>query len=473
MFCLAGGRQNGGWEAIYVNNTTVGIGDISLYVPSPRMDLNRLVSYRLETLPNMERHFERALRTTGQRSIRFPRSWEDSATMAAEAAARLLSGTHGRKLDMQALRYLVSGTETGLDYSKPLSAYVQGMLNAAGYNLPNHIASYQVQHACAGATAGILTTAALLSASRGDADFGVVTASDIARYEGKSTAEVTQGAGAAAVLIEANPALLEIDVARPGFYSSDVDDFFRPLGSVTARVKGQYSMVCYRDSLAGALADFAKRNMTTVRDLLLSTDYFVLHAPFRNMPGIALEKIFENELGLSPEAVRSHLEARGLYDSLEPIADTGNTYTASVFIALASLLRNRYAAEGNAIIGKSILVSSYGSGNTMILLSGRIAERAPSVIASWPNPLVDEGYSASADEYERWMHQGYQQPGTVNEAQGVPELLHTGTTDQQPTAGSFYLRDVRKDGYRDYGVVPQSGLQQAGTEQTTTANAER
>ncbi len=452
-----------------VNHTTVGIGDIALYSPEPRMDLDTLVAYRLKSLPTMQRHFERALRTTGQRSIRFPRPWEDSATMAASATARLLARMSER--DIRAMRYLISGTETSLDYSKPLSAYVQGMLVQAGYQVPSHIASYQMQHACAGATAAILTTAALLAVSADSEDYGVVTASDIARYEGKSTAEVTQGAGAAALLLERNPALLELDVSHPGFYSNDVDDFFRPLGSITAKVKGQYSMICYRDSLDGALADFAGRNGTTVRDTLMSTDYFVLHAPFRNMPGIALEKMFENHAGLDAEQARKHMAERGLYRSLEPIADTGNTYTASVFIALASLLQDRYAVEGESIIGKSVLISSYGSGNTMILLKGKIAAGAIEVISRWPENLVGEGIAASTDDYERWMHQGYENPGFVSETHGLPASGMSPDVGGSNGTGSFYLHEIRGDGYREYRygtpVVSTTVLMEAGDSSRT------
>lgn len=452
------------------------------------MDLVSLAAYRVRTIPNLARHFERALRTTGQRSIRFPRPWEDSATMAASAAAELLRRRRTEATEpnesLSGLRYLVSGTETGVDHSKPVSAYVQGMLNSAGFALPNSIASYQLQHACAGATAGIITTGALLALSPSKNEFGVVTASDIARYEGKSTAEVTQGAGAAAIIVEQNPRLLELDLAAPGYCSEDVDDFFRPLGSVTARVKGQYSMQCYRNNLQGALVDYACRHDTSVRDLLLTTDYFVLHAPFRNMPGIALEKMFEQYAEMSVADVRTHLERGGFYNALEPIADTGNTYTASVYINLASLLLERYRAEGEGIVGKSLLIGSYGSGNTMILIGARVAEDAPSVIRSWPEDLVGRGSRATVRDYEMWMagaelfDEASTLSGDALRNSAAPEVEPADETPAETPAEQighevFYLRGVRNDGYREYAYGNPAAVEAVESEQTAAANAGR
>lgn len=419
----------------------VGISDIAIYVPEARMEMAELVRHRLATLPHLERHYERAVRTTGQRAIRFPGPFEDTATLAAQAALKLLR--NGRLRNPAGLRYLIAGTETPLDHSKPVSAYVQGMLERAHMPIPSSLASFQVQHACAGGTLAVMSAAGLLAVSPRRGESALVVAADIARYEGKSTAEVTQGSGAAALLIEKDPALVELDIANMGYSSNDVDDFFRPLGSTTAKVKGQYSMQCYRESLEGALRDFAERNGRSVPEVLDETDYFVLHAPFRNMPAIALEKIMARELSISPEQTRARLAASGMDESLEVVADVGNTYTASLYITLASLLQTRFMAEGEAIIGKSILLCSYGSGNTMVVMEGRVASRAVEVISSWPVPLVDSGRPCTTREYELWMNVPYL---------GVHDVV---VNDRfEIAAGRFYVARLREDGYREYGFAP-------------------
>ncbi len=269
---------------------TVGIGDVSLYVPAPAMSIEALIEQRVLRNPGLKRHLDRACRVTGQEAIRFPEIWEDTATLAATAASALLAANPG--LDLRALRHRAVGTETGVDHSKPVSAYVQGMLQRAGIAVPASLCSFQVQHACAAGTIAVLSVAAMLAAAGRPADTGIVISSDIARYDTESTAEITQGAGATAVLVESSPRLLELDLVTPGMYSMDVDDFFRPLGSITARVNGGYSMRCYAESLEGAFLDHCARAGAQPERVLLDTDYFVLHTPFRRMPETAMEKLF-------------------------------------------------------------------------------------------------------------------------------------------------------------------------------------
>jgi len=121
---------------------TVGISDISIYIPAPAMDLETLVERRVKLNPRLERHLERACRVTGQKLIRFPEIWEDCATLAATAAYRLLTAHPG--MDLKSIRHLAVGTETGVDHAKPVSAYVQGMLQRAGLDLPSTLSSFQI-----------------------------------------------------------------------------------------------------------------------------------------------------------------------------------------------------------------------------------------------------------------------------------------------------------------------------------------
>ncbi|HUJ73952.1 MAG TPA: hypothetical protein VL359_03800, partial [bacterium] len=253
-------------------SSPVGISDIGLYIPQPCIDLETLVRRRVGHAPRLDRHLERACRVTGQKAIRFPEVWEDSATLAASAARTLILQSPG--FDLRAVRHLAVGTETSVDHSKPVSAYVQGMLNRAGFGLPGAVSSFQVQHACAGGTMALLSVAAMLASGGRPADTGIVVNTDVARYETESTAEITQGAGAVALHVQQMPRLLELDLRTTGYASADVDDFFRPLGSITARVNGSYSMRCYWESLEAAFLDYCARSSTRPEQALLDTDYF-------------------------------------------------------------------------------------------------------------------------------------------------------------------------------------------------------
>ena len=69
-----------------------------------------------------------------------------------------------------------------------------------------------------------------------------------------SAGEPTQGAGAVAMLVAANPRLVELD-AVSGLHTFDVDDFWRPNDRTTALVDGHLSTSAYLDSLEGAWRD--------------------------------------------------------------------------------------------------------------------------------------------------------------------------------------------------------------------------
>ena len=422
----------------------IGISDIALYVPRPKIELRRLVDYRIEHEPLLARKLQRALLSTGQQALRYPDTWEDSVTLGAQAAFDLVS-RQGANFDLQHLRYLVVGTETAIDHAKSISAYIGGMLQRTGLKIPERISSFQIQHACAGGTLAIASIGALLALSRYPQDCGIAICSDIARYEPATTAEITQGAGAAAILIERNPRLIELDLSRPGYASRDVDDFFRPLGAVTARVKGSYSIKCYNQALLSAFEDYCRQLGDSPANVLLDIDLFALHVPFVSMARMALRKLIATYSDIGHAEVDRFLAERGVAAALAATAEVGNIYSGSLYLSLAFLLADRYRAIGRKIVGKRLLLCSYGSGNTMTLLGGRIAASAPEIIAGWDlRRILDSSRPAEIAHYKRWVASGYQAannqgPDTYKaDVEAIP-------------SGSFYLDAIRTDGYREYG----------------------
>jgi hydroxymethylglutaryl-CoA synthase len=421
-----------------MNKRKIGISDIGIHIPTPRMDLEYLIRERVSSEPKLARHMDRAVSTTGQKAIRFPNLWEDTATMAAQASRNLLAKRDAEEL--AGLRYLVSGTETTVDHSKPVSAYVQGMLQRSGVEVPNSISSYQVQHACAGGTLSLINVAGLLAMSDRDSESGLVIASDIARYKASSTAEITQGAGAVSLLVEPSPALIELDLGTVGYCSQDVDDFFRPLGSSIAQVKGRYSMEVYQQNFEQAFFDHCQRIGEDPAEVLSSTDMFILHTPFRNMPEMAMSRLLKLHLGLSTEESEDFLARRGFFRGVDPIAQIGNTYSASMYLFLAFLLKDRFEAIGEAVVGKKLLLASYGSGNTMIVVAGTVAPGAPEVIESWDlDRIFTSARQSTMDDYLIYTAGPY----------ADSEYAKLMSSIRVPT-DAFYLAGVREDGYREY-----------------------
>ncbi len=423
-----------------MTTSAVGIGDLAVYIPQPCMDLETLVGYRVNGDAKMERRLRRAVESTGQKSMRYPYPWEDNATLAAQAGDRLLR--QNPRLDLSKLRYIAVGTETSVDLSKPVAAYVEGMLQNAGHPVPDSISTFQVQHACAGGTISMMSVGALLQAAGRTDETGMVICSDIARYETATTAEITQGAGSVAILVETNPRLVELDISTQGYCSRDVDDFFRPLGSVTAKVKGGYSVQCYHESLDAAFRDHCQRTGEEPREALENTDMFVLHIPFQRMAWIAIHRLLSEHLHLPPEKIEAFLSARGFQAATEPAARIGNIYSGAAYLSLAYYLKDRYDTLGDDIVGKRILLASYGSGNTMSVMRGRVADQAPGIIAGWDLDIVREGNcEVSFDTYERWI-----------EAPAEPEAYNRMIAEEVTgiPSGSFYLAGIRDDGYREY-----------------------
>jgi len=415
----------------------VGLGDIAVYIPRPRIDMETLVGLRSSVEPSLERKLRRAVASTGQKAFRFPEPWEDTATMAAQSFLQLV----GRGRNPAGVRYLAVGTETGVDHSKPVASYVQGMVTGAGVPLRSSLSTYQIQHACAGGTIAMVSIAALLLAGpSADAESGVVICSDIARYERSTTAEITQGAGAVALSLEKNPGLLELDIGTIGYASRDVDDFFRPLGSVTARVKGGYSVQCYNEAFEIAFLDHCRLRGEEPARVLAETDILVVHVPFYQMAIMATHRLLTAHRDSAGETATEYLTRRGFFCGIEPLAVVGNIYTGSVYLALASQLAERYRALGNSVVGKRVLLASYGSGNTMIVLSGRVASRAPEVISRWNlEAITESARSASIGEYEEWLAGPYDRTE-------YDKLLASRTV----APGDFYLSGIREDGYREY-----------------------
>lgn len=419
----------------------VGISDIAIYLPKWRIELTEIIKKRAKEIggAQLEKVLERTLQKTGISSMHFPECWEDPVTMAAEAAYKLI---RGENCNLSSLRYLVSGTETAVDHSKPIGAYVLGILKKAGIKIPQSLFTFQTQHACAGGTAALLGIAALLGSFGLNQESGIVMCSDIARYGKATSAEMTQGAGAVALLAETNPKLIELDLRSAGYSSKDVDDFFRPLGSDTAKVKGGFSVRCYIEAMDSALENHAARLGSTPEAVLKNTDMFALHVPYPKLPYDTMKTLINKYLKYDDAAADAFLEERGFFAMTQPASRSGNIYTGSLYMSLAFLLHDRLKKWGDQIVGKTIILGSYGSGNTNALISGRIAEQAPGIIRSWNLDEIWQGQTATIEDYEAW----------VSAASKTPQDYEMQLQEKrsQIDKNSFYLHAIREDGYREY-----------------------
>ena len=193
----------------------VGVSEVAIYVPAYYISHEDLAEER--NIPKEKFH----LGLENYKMAIIP-NWEDTVTMAANAALQLLerSGT-----DPEEIQQMVVSTESGVDYSKAVASYVQELLN-----IGTRCRIYEVKHACYGGTAGLVNSLDRIYRNTKFNGKAIVIMTDIAWYGFDTPGEPTQGAGAVALLVEKNPKLFSIDTTLNGIFSKNVFDFWRPSG---------------------------------------------------------------------------------------------------------------------------------------------------------------------------------------------------------------------------------------------------
>jgi len=325
----------------------VGVSDIGIYVPPFYLPHEELAKAR--GVPK-----EKYVMGLGNQKMAVIPNWEDAVTMAANAAMQVLEKTG---TDPEEIQQLVVSTESGVDHSKAVASFVQGLLK-----IGTRCRVYEVKHACYGGTAGLVDSIDRISQNGKTTRKGLVIMTDIAKYGFGNAGEPTQGAGAVALLVEKNPRLCHIDTSLNGVFSKDVFDFWRPTGHRIPIVDGKYSIECYLMALKGAVSEF-RSNLELERGKLLDyLDYIIYHMPFTNMAKKAHRRLIEIEYEgkdlETQEEIYNQTFSKKVAPGLMGVREVGNIYTGSVYMGLVSLLEN----EREKVEGKRIGIFSYGSG---------------------------------------------------------------------------------------------------------------
>jgi hydroxymethylglutaryl-CoA synthase len=248
---------------------------------------------------------------------------EDTVTLAARAASMAMKSAQATP---EEIGMLVVGTETAVDHSKPVSSFVQGLLG-----IGTRCRVFETKHACYGGTAALMMALDWIRSGSADGKKALIVCSDIARYGLKTAGEPTQGAGAVALVVSANPRLVELNPAHTGQYASDVHDFWRPLYSKDAFVDGHYSVQCYLDAITGAYKHFKELEPAVTANDFAALAY---HVPYGKMAKKAHRQLRALDGDANPDA---SFDAQ-VSASLSLPAQVGNIYTGSLYLALTSLL---------------------------------------------------------------------------------------------------------------------------------------
>jgi len=106
----------------------------------------------------------------------------------------------------------------------------------------------------------------------------LVLASDIAKYGLETGGEPTQGAGAVAMLLSAEPNILAIE-KESAAYTEDIDDFWRPNYSELAFVDGKYSNEAYLNTLTATWSRYKELQEADLSDF----EAMLFHVPYTKM----------------------------------------------------------------------------------------------------------------------------------------------------------------------------------------------
>lgn len=328
-----------------------GISSIGVALPSSCMKLEELASLRGED-PN------KYLQGLGCSEMSLCDSLEKEAIveLLTEAAQNALQSWDGK---VEEIGMLVVGTETALDMSRPLSAWVAERLGIQG-----PVRSYEVKHACYGGTLGVRQAIEwkLSGNSRGRA--ALVIAGDIALYSPKHPGEPTQGAGAVAFIIDA-PSIAEID-ADSYSWSEPVFDFWRPIGDLFPQVDGKFSLECYKKAAQNCFEQLFDGN--NPKEQVMNYDAICFHVPFPKM----VKKAFFHLASVWgwDESFAEEVFAEKIDPNLSWNKRCGNSYNASLWISVLSALS--HLKEGQRLIA-----FSYGSGFGSEILTLTAGAKAP------------------------------------------------------------------------------------------------
>ncbi len=479
-----------------------GISGVSVYVPRPRVSLERWCEWTGAPWNKIE--------AVVGRSFRICPPEENAYTMAASAVMRLIDAY---AIDPQRVGFLALGTESSTDNAAG-AVIVRGMVDQALREsgrppLARACEVPELKHACLG---GVYATkaAARWLALEGRGKQAIVVSADVAEYARGSTGEQTQGAGAVAFLLESTPRLLELDLHAAGSASAYRGiDFRKPtrrhfMGGYdeTGRGRdfpvfnGRYSTTCYLDAVNHALDDHFDKTGAKRGEAFAELSAIFFHRPYHHLPiaafaaalvwGMARDgedgalaalceeagvdvalvreqiasspNLFDLATGEGPDidpfaeankvvkAFRRRPEFQALVESKlslggDHVRELGNLYTASLPAWLAAGL-DEAARESLDLDDARMLLIGYGSGDAAEVIPGRI-------VPGWREAAarIDLAGSLSGaldldrEAYER-LHDG---EGSLDDGSAAPGSFSIGRIGE---ANEAKFQDIGVEYYR-------------------------
>lgn len=400
----------------------------------------------------------------GLHSMGFLDVHQDVVTLASNAALALFKQ---EALEPAEVHRIYVGSESGVDSSKPIGSYVLSLLETQfGYGSLSHCDVVDLTFACIGGVDALQNCLDYIRLN--PTKKAIVIATDHAKYDLNSTGEYTQGAGAIAMLLSANPRIIsfskEVGVSTEGTF-----DFFKPRRSLTKEVAlqvtgnpewqgileneisfykeqpvfdGQYSNQCYINRIKGAYAHYKTESNQTGK-LYEHWSSILMHLPYcfqgrrtfielfaQENPELLSAQVGETVKDKLKSLAKSEAYLQVVAEKIEPSelasGQVGNIYTGSIFLGMLSTFCYHFQQHTDLAAHRMGFIA-YGSGSKAKVFEGTVE-------ANWRNqiekaPLFDTLMQRTVLDFETY------------------EKLHKKelTVSVIPPCNEFYLDSIEKE----------------------------
>ena len=378
----------------------VGIDSIAFDIPKLHLPIKVLAENR-----NIEP--EKLIKGLGLHKMSFPDVHQDVVTFAANAVYKLIQQEN---INPSEIARIYVGTESSVDSSKPIASYISALLEQQlGEGTLRYCDTLDMTFACIGAVDALQTTLDFIRLN--PTKKAIVVATDNAKYDLNSTGEYTQGAGAIALLITANPKILSFS-QEVGVSSQGVFDFFKPRRYVSKNeilnttdnpewfgileneiafykeqpvFDGQYSNQCYINRITEAY--FHYKEITNQNGTLFNNwENILMHLPYCFQARRTFVEIYAKENNLTDDIKtiaksEEYLEFvnKTIFPSEIASGQIGNMYTGSIFLGLLSTLCYHFQNE-TEIKDKKFGFIAYGSGSKSKVFEAQVEANWKSAI---------------------------------------------------------------------------------------------
>lgn len=357
----------------------------------------------------------------GLLKMTLPDTHQDTVVFGANALTKLILDNN---IKLEEIARIYVGTESAVDNSKPVSSFLIALMEQKfGQGSLSECDVVDFTFACIGGVDAMQNCLDFVQLN--PAKKAIVVTTDFAKYDLNSTGEYTQGAGAVAMLITANPRIISFE-NHWGVSTKGVFDFFKPYRTISKSeitgnsnneswfdnleteieihkdqpvFDGQYSNQCYMDRTREAYFSF-KKIKNTQETAYSNWRSIVMHLPYAFQGRRMLSEIYA--LDASTPIISGNEDASEYQNKLKEISKSddyktfvseklqpaelassliGNLYTGSIFMGLLSTLAHFYDTK-KEITNEKFGFLAYGSGSKSKVFEGTIQSEWKSALTN-------------------------------------------------------------------------------------------